>query len=211
MGLDDQYDSTSESLAEGGSLYDQGFLFDSLLQDKIYKHYEAGSFIKGYSSYYSFMNLSLPDLAEGYIQGNNKSVLADITFSNKDRDDVMDFIEDLKDYAKDSLKEAQLKSKASVQNTGVDYFQEDILAGAEEDMATMDKMVLPLALLILACVVQNLPLMVLPLVCIFTTMLTEFLIMYPVALSMNVVSFCPSFMMSLTYAMSIDYSLFMLS
>src|SRR3546814_17980489 len=39
----------------------------------------------------------------------------------------------------------------------------------------------------------------------------EFLFMYPIALAMDVVAFVPSFMMSLTLAMSIDYSLFLLS
>jgi uncharacterized membrane protein YdfJ with MMPL/SSD domain len=108
-------------------------------------------------------------------------------------------------------------------------------------VVTVAAVVLPIALFILACVIQNLPIMFVPLITIFTTVLVgkclpsssqqrpallarrtvclivvlgvvaEFLFMYPIALAMDVVAFVPSFMMSLTFAMSIDYSLFMLS
>ena len=46
----------------------------------------------------------------------------------------------------------------------------------------MDEVVLPIALFILAIVIQNLPIMIVPVLTILTTLLSEFLIMYPVAL-----------------------------
>jgi len=75
----------------------------------------------------------------------------------------------------------------------------------------LDSVVLPMALLILASIIRSVTLMIIPILNIFITILAEFLVMYPVALSMDVVSFTPSLMMSITIAMSIDYSLFLLS
>ena len=95
--------------------------------------------------------------------------------------------------------------------TGVDPFARTIISGVKDDLETMDTIVLPIALLILGSIVKSLPLMLIPVVTILTAILGQFLVMYPVALSMDVVSFAPSIMMSLTIAMSIDYSLFLLS
>ena len=56
----------------------------------------------------------------------------------------------------------------------------------------MDTAVLPLALLVLATIVQSLPFLLMPIINIICTILSSFLIMYPVALNMDVVSFTPS-------------------
>ena len=81
----------------------------------------------------------------------------------------------------------------------------------KDDLEFMDSAVLPLALVILSLVKRSATLMIIPILNIIITILAEFLVMYPVALNMDVVSFTPSLMMSITIAMSIDYSLFLLS
>ncbi len=53
---------------------------------------------------------------------------------------------------------------------------------------------LPLALLILAAIIQSATLMLIPILNIIITVLAEFLVMYPVALSMDVVCVAPSHM-----------------
>ena len=98
-----------------------------------------------------------------------------------------------------------------VGTTGLDAFAIATLDGVKQDLRSMDTISLPLALLVLACVLRCLPLMLVPICTIAITLVTEYLIMLPVAMAIDVVSFAPSIMMSLTIAMSFDYSLFMLS
>lgn len=75
----------------------------------------------------------------------------------------------------------------------------------------MDTTILPLALLTLAFVLGSVPIMIIPITNILLTIIFAFAIMCPFALSTQVVSFTPSVMMSLVIAMSVDYSLFLLS
>ena len=61
-------DAFANSFGEGGGLYDQGLMFDTLLREKVERNYGNGDFLKNYVSYYTMMNVSLPDLAVAYIQ-----------------------------------------------------------------------------------------------------------------------------------------------
>lgn len=69
----------------------------------------------------------------------------------------------------------------------------------------------PIALLVLALVLRSFRLLIIPVMNISASILTSFLIVYGVAQRMSIISFAPSLMMSLTIAMSIDYSLFQLT
>jgi len=104
-----------------------------------------------------------------------------------------------------------LPASVTAQITGIEYFQQDILAGVESDLSSMDTFILPLSLLILAVVLGSIKIMIIPVLTIFTTIIFSFGIMYPIARATQVVSFTSSVMMSLTIAMSVDYSLFLLS
>ena len=162
------------------------------------------------TSYYSLVDAGLPLLASGYASNATATSAAGsstfvYTLYTCHIDD--NFLDDVKDYVGDSVP----STYATGGCTGIELFQKDTLAGVETDLSKMDRIVLPLALVILAVVLGNLPLMIVPILTIVTTICSEFTIMYPVALSMQVVSFTPSVMMSLTIAMSIDYSLFLLS
>jgi len=94
--------------------------------------------------------------------------------------------------------------------TGIDAFLVDVLAGIEHDIALMDAVAFPIALVILMSVLQSGRLLILPILCMVLTILSSFLIMVPVAAHMDVVTFAPSVQMSLSIALSIDYSLFLL-
>ena len=94
--------------------------------------------------------------------------------------------------------------------TGMDAFLVDVLAGIEHDIALMDAVAFPIALVILMSVLQSGRLLILPILCMVLTILSSFLIMVPVAAHMDVVTFAPSVQMSLSIALSIDYSLFLL-
>lgn len=95
--------------------------------------------------------------------------------------------------------------------TGINVFLEDILSGTERDLAVMDLGAFPIALLILTWVLRSTRLLVLPIMCLVITLLTAFLVMRYVAVRISVASFAPSVMASLSVALSIDYSLFLLS
>lgn len=75
----------------------------------------------------------------------------------------------------------------------------------------MDGIVLPLALALLSVLLRSIRLLVLPILCIAISALVTFSIMYGITFIFDIVSFAPSLMMSLLIAMSIDYSLFLLS
>ena len=76
------------------------------------------------------------------------------------------------------------------------------------DLSTMS---LPFALGVLALMLRNVRLLMCPLLCILCTLTGAILVMYPVSLVMDVSSQAPSLMVATSLAMSIDYSLFLLS
>jgi len=96
------------------------------------------------------------------------------------------FIDDIKSFVADNS-----PANVTVSLTGIDLFQIDTLAGVQSDLGKMDGTVLPLALIILALILGNFPLMLIPIVAILTTICAEFTIMYPIALCVQVVSFTP--------------------
>ncbi|MHA1258929.1 MAG: MMPL family transporter, partial [Candidatus Heimdallarchaeaceae archaeon] len=95
--------------------------------------------------------------------------------------------------------------------TGAEVLFEDMRSSAEKDIILMDSIVLPIALIVLAFVLKSFRLMILPVLSVGFSIATSFFLMYPVAKLVPVFSFVPSVMMSLVIALSIDYSLFLLS
>jgi len=122
-----------------------------------------------------------------------------------------DYVENMKDFVVDNPSYPEFNQEVNVGITGIELFQFDILDGVEADLSRMDTTILPLALLTLAFVLGSVPIMTIPIVNILLTITIAFAVMCPFALSMQVVSFTPSVMMSLVIAMSVDYSLFLLS
>jgi len=95
--------------------------------------------------------------------------------------------------------------------TGLPVFGLDVLTGVETQLTSSEAIAFPLALIVLAIMLKSVRLLIIPLMCILSSLLISFLIMWPVAISYNVIQFCPSVMSSVTLALSIDYSLFLLS
>lgn len=96
--------------------------------------------------------------------------------------------------------------------TGLGMFTKEALEGVEHDLEQMDMIAMPIALGVLAFVLRSWRLMLLPCICIGTAAALSFgVIMLPVSYVTQIISFAPSVMMSCTVAMSIDYSLFLLS
>ena len=78
-------------------------------------------------------------------------------------------------------------------------------------MSLMDGIVLPIAFLVMAVVVRSLRLLAIPLICIGLSVLMSFTCVYLLSFGMTILSFVPSFQMSVLLALSIDYSLFLLT
>jgi len=95
--------------------------------------------------------------------------------------------------------------------TGTNVFAADGLAKAIADLELLDGIVLPIAIIVLATIVRSARLIIIPVLCVAASFMAAFLVMYPVALHMAVITFTPPIMSSAIIALSIDYSLFLLS
>lgn len=96
--------------------------------------------------------------------------------------------------------------------TGFEAFGQDAMHGVDDDLVRMDSISFPLAFAVMASVLRSLRLLIVPFCCILCSAAGSLgVLMYPISMNTDVISFAPSVMMSLTIAVSIDYSLFILS
>eukprot|EP01006_Ploeotia_vitrea_P052094 TRINITY_DN67651_c4_g1_i2.p1 TRINITY_DN67651_c4_g1~~TRINITY_DN67651_c4_g1_i2.p1 ORF type:complete len:885 (-),score=13.74 TRINITY_DN67651_c4_g1_i2:623-3025(-) len=117
------------------------------------------------------------------------------------------------EHQMDNVKKILFANEPDVvlQITGVPAMLPAMIASAEHSLGLMDGIVLPLAMLVLSYILRCFRLMILPLMCIGVAMSGSFAIMLGVSKFMHVFSATPSLMMSILIAMSIDYSLFLLT
>eukprot|EP00727_Mastigamoeba_balamuthi_P008638 m51a1_g4397 hypothetical protein (1309) ;mRNA; f:377629-385380 len=100
----------------------------------------------------------------------------------------------------------------AVEMSGMALLSVDGSISTSKDLKKMETISLPLALLVIVLVLQSAPLMVIPLTSVFFSIAVSYSIMYLFGrYVLDVPSVSPSVMMSLTTAMSFDYSLFILS
>ena len=176
---------------------------------------DTNGFFRSMQSYWLLVQeFNATELADQFVasdSGGEWSTTITVTYDTKNKDKYNHLVDWLQKTVKQLIRDASLKGQVDNGACGIVPFATAILDGVQEDLEFMDSAVLPLALLILATIIQSLTLMIIPIVNILVAILGQFLAMYPVAISMDVVSFTPSLMMSITIAMSIDYSLFLLS
>ena len=158
------------------------------------------------NGYYSLIAGGLSDAAMGYVSDSNNTMIVHINVNSVSDDQLNSFVEFL------GLTIDNIEPEGySILLTGSHILFEDMKRASEKDIIVMDSIVLPLALIVLAFVLKSFKLMILPTVSVAFSIGTSFGLMYPIARAMPVFSFVPSVMMSLVIAMSIDYSLFLLS
>jgi len=75
----------------------------------------------------------------------------------------------------------------------------------------MDSISLPVALVVFILIMRSLSVAIIPIVSVAASIALSFSLMYPIAKLMDIPSFAPAVMMSITIAMSIDYCLFLLT
>lgn len=103
----------------------------------------------------------------------------------------------------------------SVHYTGIKYFSSDLALSTRRDLMRMDVLVLPLALVLIGIVLPTANpavIWIFPLVAMLTTVsVWSVAMLYLVTPHVQISTFTPTIMMSLTLGMGIDYTLFLLS
>ena len=95
---------------------------------------------------------------------------------------------------------------------GMGAFGNDAMTGVQDDLLRMDTVSFPLAFGVMALVLRSLRLLIAPFLCIVCSLAVSFgIVMTPVSRNTDVITYAPAVMMSITLAVSIDYSLFILS
>ena len=175
----------------------------------IIESFEKSDIILSILSYYILVDYGYPEIASDLVSSGNRSMLINIELDYEEhKSDVGLFI----DYIREELSEIQYdEEEISVYLTGFIVMYIEMREVTEEDMARMDIIVIPLALLVLAIFLRSIKLMIIPILSMGLSILTSFLVMYPIAKTWDIFSFVPSIMMSLVIALSIDYSLFLLT
>ena len=102
-------------------------------------------------------------------------------------------------------------ARAKVRFTGEVLVESMVTPSLKRDLIVGDSISLPIALFVLCLVLRSLRLVVLPIVSIAMGTFVSFLVMLPIAKATIVSIVAPNLMMCITTAMSIDYSLFLLS
>eukprot|EP01083_Nonionella_stella_P265644 899615_1 len=184
-----------------------------------------GGIFQGYSDFYATYfhygltklgtpeNRILAGLAyEIFISSKNNSAIGILTYDNTyDQTVKNNFIDDLNDECKYIAKKYG-NNKISMSMTGESALIKAMNAESRKDVTKKDTLTIPIALCVLALIIRSWRLMFIPLLTFGTSICTSFAIMRPFAeYVLDVNPFCPSIMMSVTIAMSIDYSLFLLS
>uniref|UniRef100_A0A7S2K5X9 Membrane transport protein MMPL domain-containing protein n=2 Tax=Leptocylindrus danicus TaxID=163516 RepID=A0A7S2K5X9_9STRA len=183
--------------------------FDAYAQSLIAEYNEDDDTDEYYAtvgSYYLYESIGIPNYgADQFVAADVPSTYIGIAYASPDGKRE-DFNSDLEDWIDENE-----PASCRIRLTGITAFTTATRESSEDDMALMDHVVLPLSLLALAAILGNLSLMLVPVLCIITAICTAGTLMYPVAQSVSVTQFTPSIMMSISIAMSIDYSLFLLS
>ncbi|MCG3222490.1 MAG: MMPL family transporter [Candidatus Heimdallarchaeota archaeon] len=175
----------------------------------IIESFEKSEIILSILSYYILVDYGYPEIASDLVSSGNRSMLINIELDYEEhKSDVGLFI----DYVREELSEIQYdEEEISVYLTGFIVMYIEMREATEEDMTRMDLIVIPLALLVLAIFLRSIKLMIIPILSMSLSILISFLVMYPIAKTWDIFSFVPSIMMSLVIALSIDYSLFLLT
>ena len=152
-------------------------------------------------------------LALQFITPDEKSTIIPVSYTNNqviEYSTVNLFTRYLQDIV-DGIPVDTSEQQIIIGATGQDLLFDDTQRESEADFIKMDSIVLPASMFVLALYLRNLRLMVIPVLSTGTSLLVSFMIMWIVASYIVVASFAPSVMVSIIIAMSIDYSLFLLT
>eukprot|EP01083_Nonionella_stella_P316351 1146592_1 len=147
-----------------------------------------------------------------FVSKDNKSAIGILTYDDTlDQATKNNFIDDL-DSKCDWISSGYGDDHMTMSMTGESALIKAMNAESRKDVEKKDTLTIPIALCVLALIIRSWRLMFIPLLTFGTSICASFSVMRPFAEHvLDVNPFCPSIMMSVTIAMSIDYSLFLLS
>lgn len=205
-----RFDNLTSPAAVAASSYCASF--ESQLQASSFVG--TNGLLKSVGCYYNLLSLGMPLTAQQLMNPDGQSMVIPIqvgvSFVSKQSEQIGKQIRDLSsDVAGNTANLTALGITAVT--TGLPLYVSEIVEQVENDMAVMDAIVLPLAMLVMGVTVKSLRLLILPILSVGLTLSISFGAMYPVSIATTVSATAPSLMMSLCIAMSIDYNLFILS
>jgi uncharacterized membrane protein YdfJ with MMPL/SSD domain len=164
-------------------------------------------------SYFNTITSPVPALASSLIAPDELSMVFNIEYNGQKDNGGNTAIGEIVKHIRSFVSNINTQGgKYSLGVTGGDALDADIGNSASKDFEHTDAIILPIALFVLMIYLKSFRLMVLPLLNVILSLLGAFAVMYPIALwLLHVSSFAPSIMASLTVAMSVDYSLFLLT
>jgi len=219
---EEHFEETAVVILEQKSRYNESMFLDDNSNTSLY--YTTRSFIFEFEDHLkSLLNIedyglssvsvqSFYDFEElGLLQIGNKSVSDDmhtqLVLVTYHSDQCVAFLEELVRYCR-----VAVPDPLDISYSGFDVFSLDILASIKNDLGAMDRISLPLAIIIVGLVLKNFPVVIVTLLSTGTTIIVWSIVMSVLAFfNIFVSDVTPAFMMSLTLAIGIDHSLFMLS
>lgn len=178
--------------------------FERAFTDAVQDEYAA--FLKApVASYCALADRNLTYLAAHFVRGPAAQLVVSYDGS-RGTDETSAFVGFIEDHAQ-RLKPPQF----TVGVTGFDAFSKASVAGERKDLEAVDEVSVPLALLVMALTLACVPLLLLPIINMLTATILEFVIVRVLARYLTVAPFVPSIMLTVTLAISFDYSLFVCS
>ncbi|ELP92415.1 MmpL efflux pump, putative, partial [Entamoeba invadens IP1] len=156
----------------------------------------------------SSIDQEILDIAKKQFVGERGDItMIVVNIDDRDASAIPTFIKNLR-------KEMERLNTDSNYYAGVTGFEAGSVDLQDEIMASlfrMDVSVIPIAIFVLLWVLKSLTLMIIPLCTISVSFAVSFGIMYPITFAIDIYSVAPALMSSCICAMSIDYSLFLLT
>ena len=176
------------------------------------------STIFDFQSYFSLVDLGLPvELADQFLSRNENGTTAKhpdstifilVVRGEETSKGLITFSEDVRTL----MSQIGVVDGVELTLTGLPALYDGIMASAIHDLETMDSMVLPMAMLILGLLVWSFRLLVVPLAALGVSAALSFSTVDGLTkLGIPILTAAPSLMASVFIAMSIDYSMFLLT
>ena len=115
--------------------------------------------VTGINGYYFLIEAGIEDAAEGYISESNTTTIIDINLNSTSDEEINNLVAFIHETV-DSLQ----PDDYLILLTGSHVLFEDMRLASETDIITMDAIVLPIALIVLALVLKSFKLMIIPII-----------------------------------------------
>ena len=196
--------------------YTQLDTFSQNLNTSLFTQYPET--IYDYQSYFSILSQGLPvELASAFLSRNingttskhpTDTIFVLIVRGEETSKGLIVFSENIRTI----MKEIGAVPGIELTLTGLPALYDNIMASAIHDLETMDSMVLPIALSILAVLLWSFRLLIIPLAALGVSAALSFATVDGLTkLDIPIITAAPSLMASVFIAMSIDYSMFLLT